>query len=217
MHPRRNQLPGRFRKLPAILAALLIALTSAPVLARQGLEVSGSDQAYLVSGTLDHAPLTPVLAALAERTGFSLHLSPRLAPQPVSLALKASPLPAALARLLARTEHVVEFDTAGGVNAVHLFAVGSEAVPADPAQQSEAPARVAAPAATVHKLPAGAASPVIQAALAASARPPSAAEVAALLEQREEILAAFLERYGKSIPPHLIDEARRKAKGGTTQ
>lgn len=190
----------------ALVAALLPAFLGSPAMAGPGLAVDSDGSDYRVTGTLDRAPLAPVLASLADEAGFALHLSSRLPPREVTLDVHGSALPQTLAALLAGTEHIVEVDAAGTVQAVYLFAVGEEPA-TQPQRDSVAPDR------PVTTLPAGSVSPTMQAALAATAQAPSSEAVAALLARREAVFDAFIERYGAALPPHLIEQARGKAHG----
>ncbi len=211
--PRRPTLaPDRLPHLVAAIVFSLAALAVSPVTAADGLQVSKGDGAWIVSGNLDNAPLGPVLASLAEKTGFSLRQSPRLPQRQVSLTASQRPLPATLAALLAGTEHAIEFDADGRVSAVYLCAEGEEATDTT-AGSHDSPA----PAIPPPLLPSGSASATMQAALAATAASPSSEDVDEVFRQRDAIFAEFVERYGKSLPPHLIEQARRTAHGDRKQ
>lgn len=212
MRPHPAPVPGRLPALVAATVFVLAALALPVVAVADGLRANDRDGDWLVSGRLDNAPLVPVLASLAEQTGFSLRTSSRLAPRQVSLAASHRPLTATLAALLADTEHVIEFGADGRVSTLYLFAVGEEIAEA-PAGNHGAPTPDTPP--TV--LPPGSASAAMQAALAATVKKPSNEDVERVFRQRDEIFAAFVERYGKSLPPHLIEQARRKAHGDSKQ
>jgi hypothetical protein len=149
------------------------------------LRVEAAAEGYRVSGALQGVSLARVLDALSHEAGFELHLSPRMPEHRVTVALDNAPLPEALSRLLASTEYAIGLDRRGGISSVHLFALGEAAAPGGAALRSplDTPA--------VRALPAS-----IRSALERSVRKPTQQELAELQRLREELTAAFLQRFG---------------------